>query len=153
MKKFKISRPKMPKLDVTRRMIKLARGSISTATLKKTRKRVRGTRVKNVNPELQASMEKEGITGFMLYYIIQDGKAHIVRDPEFEVDLALFEADAEKLVALGFNYIELQVGWDSYRIIEMEFDDERVRAHLEANPTLLMDKKLADDTKEALKVE
>lgn len=151
MKRFK-RLPKIPKLDMGRRMISLAQGSISVTTLKKARKRVRGTRVKHIDPALQKSMEEAGVTGFILNYMIHDKTAYVTTDPVFEVDTTLFTAEAERLVELGFRYIKLQVGWDSYRIVEMDFDEEAVREHIRMNPGLLLDKKLAKETKEALKV-
>lgn len=114
----------------------LVKGRMNSKNLRKARLYALNMKVDHNQADTVKTMKEQGVEILKVAFLIENNEVKIMIDPKIKVDIATLLEDSEQLLEWGFKLIELELGYHSYRIVTIEYNDERVKKHLSNNENL-----------------
>jgi septum formation topological specificity factor MinE len=127
-------------MKISKHLNRAAMGAIKGRMNAKT---IRRARLAALNMKVQHNqlgtvkvMKEEGVEILKIAFLIENDEVKIAIDPKIKVDVAELLKDSEQLLEWGFKLIELELGYHSYRVVTIEYNDERVQKYLSSSENL-----------------
>ena len=136
---------------ITKKTLGLLQGRMNTKTMKRAQRRAKGLVVKHENRDIRNAMLKAGIKQMHVYYIIDEGIVKVWTVPGIEIDEEVLKADSEYLIQMGFKAICLKMNTKNYRIIDLEFQTEKVEKYLKDKANLFNGLQMAQNMEGKIK--
>lgn len=115
------------KKTIQRGGFKLLQGRLSPKTLKRAKRKAEKIKIKNEQKSIIAKMKLAGVGVLNIYYVIEDDVLKSFTDPDIGIDALELDDNTDSLVSIGFKYIHLEMNPRTYKIIQCEFDPEKVK--------------------------
>ena len=114
----------------------IVKRKLNSKNLRKARLYALNMKVEHNQTNTVKTMEEAGIDIIKIAFLIDENEVKIAVDPQIDIDIEELLKDSDQLLEWGFKLIELEFGYNNYRVTNIEFQDEKVKKYLSNNENL-----------------